>query len=298
MLEQNQNNSIKYSIIIPVFNEETAIRGVVSELTSFLKQHFFDNFELILVNDGSTDNTAQALTGLGIPFLKIISHPYNQGYGSALKTGARSSQGEFIAFYDGDGQHRPEDLFCLLKQADNYDMVIGDRGGQEVSRVRGWGKKFLNALANYLVSFKIPDLNSGLRVVRRDCFDKFAHLYPKGFSLSTTVTLVFIKHGFTVKYLPIEVQKRKGRSSLKFSDGFKTIQLIVRMIMLFSPLKIFLPVSFLFGVGSFASLLVDLLYYHFNLSQTTMLLFISAILFFSLGLIADQLAALRRELKL
>jgi glycosyltransferase involved in cell wall biosynthesis len=294
------SSEIKYSIIIPCYNEGIIVEKVITELTNLLVERYRGSCELIAVDDGSSDDTGRKLDNLQLPNFYKLSNPYNIGYGSALALGAAHSKADYLIFYDGDGQHNPLDLARLIdaNKEGKFDMIVGSREGYQGPRWRMPGKRFLTILANYLVNFKIPDINSGLRLVKRDSFNKFKHLYPKGFSLSTTITLAFIKHGFSVLYIPIEINKRVGTSTVKISDGFQTINLIIRMIMLFSPLKIFVPCSFIFFVLTLISLYVDLFIYNFNLSEMTLIFFIASIMLFFIGLLADQLAALRREIKL
>ncbi len=284
---------IKYSIIIPVFNEGKAIQKVVLALSDFLERNLSaGEFEIIIVDDGSTDQSNEIVSF--IKGVRSFRHPYNKGYGSALKLGAKKAKGEFLIFYDGDGQHEPEEMIKLIQAKESFDMVVGARRGYQGPPLRQPGKKIINLLASYLVSFKIPDLNSGLRLVRRKCFKKFAHLYPKGFSLSTTLTLVLIKEGYSIKYVPIKIGKREGKSTLKLRDGFNALNLVIRMIMLFSPLRIFVPIGSFFLAGGLVSLARDLFIVS-NINDNTVLFLISSLIFFFFGLIADQIASLRRE---
>lgn len=289
---------IKYSFIIPTFNEEVVIKKVLNELQEFLKEKLIDNFEIIVVDDGSSDKTGEFIKELNREDIQVVENPYNKGYGSALKLGARKARGEYLIFYDGDGQHNPSDALNLIDEKGDYDMIVGSRQGYKGPAWRQPGKKILNLIANYLVSFNIPDLNSGLRLIRKEYFEKFTHLYPNGFSLTTTITLAFLKQGYSVKYLPINLNKRTGRSQVRIGDGFTALKLILRMIMLFSPLKLFVPMFSFFLLMTVISLIIDIFIYHFNLSQATLICFISAMLFLFVGLTADQLAALRREINL
>ena len=293
-MEQEQ---IKFSIVVPVFNEQEAIEKVLKTLHQFLSAHLKERWEIVVVNDGSTDKTKQILDSLNLSQLRVYDQPYNKGYGAALKTGTGQAKGEFVAFYDGDGQHKPEELLKLLSHVEKYDMVVGSRNGYNGPAWRRPGKKLLGALANYLVNFKIPDLNSGLRVLRKTYFHRFEHLYPNGFSLSTTITLAFLKQGYGVKYIPINVEKRAGKSSVCVNDGFKAIMLAIRMTMLFSPFKVFFPTALLLFVLGIGSLLFDV-FVSYNIGDTSLLFIISAIIIFFFGLLADQVSAMRRELKL
>ncbi len=286
----------KYSIIIPVYNEEAIIKQLVKDLLLFLDNKLKD-YEIIVVDDGSKDKSWEKLSQISHPNLKLVRHPYNKGYGSALKTGASKARADVLIFYDGDNQHKPEDILKLVSEIGQYDMVVGSREGYKGPAWRQPGKKIINLIANYLVNFKIPDLNSGLRAVKKEKFNRFRHLYPNGFSLSTTITLAFLKQGYSVGYVPIQINKREGKSTVHILDGFRAVNLVLKMIMLFSPLKIFIPVSLLFFIIGAISLCRDV-FIVFNLNDNTILLLISALLFFLFGLLADQIAAIRREIRI
>lgn len=288
MINKTQN----FSIIIPVYNEEGAIRDVLKELKDYLKEKKYQA-EIIVVNDGSKDKTGQILKI--IQGIKIITHPYNKGYGASLKTGVQSAQYDWICFYDSDGQHQPKYIENLLKYTSAYDMIVGARIGYQGPLSRQPGRKFLHWLANYLVQQKIPDLNSGLRLIRKSIFEKFVHILPDGFSLSTTITLAVFRENFNVKYVPIKIKQRQGQSTVSIRDGLKAIMLILRMITLFSPLRIFLPIAFGIAILAMISLIFDIL--KSNITDVTILLFLFCIMLFFFGLLADQIAAIRREIK-
>lgn len=284
---------IKFSIIIPAYNEEKSIAQVITGLKNFLSKEEYD-YEIIVVDDGSTDQTNKILKD--IKDIKLISHPYNKGYGAAIKTGVKNAQYDWLLFYDSDGQHQPKYIEKLIKYTKRYDMIIGARVGYQGPLNRQPGKKLLNWVANYLVQQKIPDLNSGFRLVKKDAFLRFSHILPNGFSLSTTITLAFFKEALNVKYISIKINKREGKSSVTVKDGFETLMLILRTITLFSPLRVFLPVSGLILGLAFLSLVLDIIHtYSFNIGDTTILLFISSLFFFFFGLLADQISATRRE---
>lgn len=288
-------NSFKVSIVVPVYNEGETAKHTLLALATFLSRNNFSDYEIIVINDGSDDSSGEYLHQLDINNLQIIDQPYNKGYGAALKRGVALSRSEWVLFCDSDGQHQPEDVLRLIKEINNCDMVIGSRSKYQGPAWRQPGKKVINLIANYLVRFKIPDLNSGLRVAKRECFQKFSHLYPDGFSLSTTMTLAFIKQGLSVKFVPVVVKERRGKSSVKIRDGFKTINLVIRMIMLFSPLRVFLPLGGLIFFVGLVSFIFDLT--TVNLTDTTVFLILSSIIFISFGFLADQVAAMRRDMK-
>lgn len=289
-------NEIKYSIIIPIFNEAKAIKKVIFDLSNYLKVNEINSVcEILVINDGSTDNTYDILNNIRLDELKIFSNPYNKGYGSALKLGARNARGKYLIFYDGDGQHNSEDVKKLIKESDEYDMVIGERRGYKGPFIRQPGKRILTWIASYLVDFKIPDLNSGLRIVDKEKFYKYAHLYPNNFSLSTTITMAFLKAGYNVKYIPIKINKRIGKSTVSPRDALHVFVLITRIITLFAPMRFFLPISMLFVLITVLSIIHDMMLS--NISDTSIILFIATIFIFSFGVILDQIAAIRRELR-
>lgn len=287
--------NFKFSIIMPAYNEAGAIKDVLEKLKAYLNEKKYQT-EIIVVNDGSTDKTDKILKVL--KDIKLISHPYNKGYGASLKTGAKNAQYDWLLFYDSDGQHQPKYIEELIKYRDEYDMIVGARIGYQGPLIRRPGKRILRWLANYLAEQKIPDLNSGFRLIKKDLFLKFSHILPNGFSLSTTITLAFFKEGLNVKYAPITINKREGKSSLKIQDGFKTIILIFSAIILFSPLRIFLPVSVLIFGLALLSFVLDIFLFsrgQLNIGDITILLFIFSLFFFLFGLLADQISAIRRE---
>ena len=289
------DQKIKLSVIVPVFNEAATIESVLATLQKELEQLAVE-YEIITVDDASGDNSRQIIEKN--PAVKLVSHPYNKGYGASLKTGAAQARYDWLLFFDGDGQHKAEYIKDFLAYAHDHDIIIGCRNGYKGPWLRQPGKKILHWIANYLAEQKIPDLNCGLRLIKKEPFLKYLHLFPNGFSLSTTSTLAFFKEGLNVKYVPITIEKRRGQSTVKISDGFKTIMLIIRLIMLFSPLKIFLPISFA-GFLISAYIITDVLIStNFEtVSKSGGFLFVSSLLIFLFGLLADQVAAIRRELK-
>jgi len=283
------------SVIIPVYNEDEIIAKVISGLKKELNSLNFE-YEIIAVNDGSSDKSGEILET--IKEIKLISHPYNKGYGASLKTGARYAKFDWLLFFDADGQHKPEYIKEFIKYTDKYDMIIGERQGYQGPILRQPGKKLLCLIANYLAERKIPDLNCGFRLLKKKFFLQYEHIFPNGFSLSATSTLAFIKEGLNIKYMPIIINKRVGKSSVKTSDGFKTLMLIIRLIMLFSPLKIFLPISIMGFVISAIWIIYDLINNNFLfISKSSGFIFVASLLVFLFGLLADQVAAIRRELK-
>jgi glycosyltransferase involved in cell wall biosynthesis len=284
------------SVIIPAHNEEKTISRVINELENELSKLDLD-YEIIIVDDTSTDKTKEIIEK--IPGIKILNHHINQGYGASLKTGIREAQFNNLLFFDADDQHKPEYISEMIKYIDDFDLVVGARTGYKGPIIRQPGKKLLHWLANYLTKQKIPDLNSGLRMVKKDQISKFLHLLCDGFSFSTTTTILFIGEGLRIKYVPITINKRlsESKSKIRPKHAIDTFILILRTILLSSPLKVFLPMSSLFFIGALATLVYDALHPPFNITDITILLLLSSILIFFFGLLADQITAIRRELR-
>ena len=281
---------LKISIIIPAYNEEKKIQDVIDDI-----KNTRINDEIIVVDDGSSDNTFELAKRTGV---KVFRHSYNRGYGAAIKTGIRNASGDVVLFIDADGQHKAEDIEKVIEPIQNYDMVVGARSkGSVISNFRRSGKMFMKKYASYLAGKEIPDLNSGLRAVKKDVALEFMHLYPNGFSLTTTITIACILSGYSVKYVPIETLERVGKSKIKpFSDGFNFIMLITRTTMLFNPFKVFLPVAAILMIFGVIDLLYEIIYY-FNVSSASILLITSSIIIFFFGLLADQISEVRRMSK-
>lgn len=279
------------SIIIPAYNEETGIQGTLEKL---IAGNFHEKYEIIVIDDGSTDRTKEICQAFPV---RVISHTVNKGYGASLKTGIRKSTTDKVVFMDSDGQHDPkylDELVALLKE---HEMVIGCRTEDSFQvKNRTLGKKVIKAVGEFLVEQKLPDYNSGFRGFHKDLIMGMIHTMPNGFSFSTTSTLGFIKEGYNIATFPIVVKERVGRkSSVKFfKDGPKTLMLLLRMTMLFNPLKIFLPASFIAGTAGIAFGIYG--YIAFNrFSNGAIILFTLGMILFFIGLIADQIALLNRK---
>ena len=272
------------SVVIPVYNEEEAIGAVLDELIEILEDK---TYEIIAVDDGSTDTTVKAVQEKPVT---LIQHPHNIGYGAAIKTGIKNAANDLIVIIDGDGSYPVKAIPELLKEAEEYDMVVGARVGKEVKiqLYRRPAKWFLSKLANYLAETKIPDLNSGMRIFRRKEVEKFYNILPNKFSFTTTITLAYHTTGLLVKYVPINYYKRAGKSKIRpFKDGFNFIMLILRTITYFNPLKIFLPVSFVFFVAAILVFLYSTLVMGRFMDVTTVILVVAAIQTVLFGLLAD-----------
>lgn len=274
------------SIVIPAKNEAGAIGDVVAAA----RRHYPDA-ELIVVDDGSTDETAKVATEAGAT---VVRHPESLGNGAAVKAGARAASGDIIAFMDGDGQHDAGEFKRLLAKLDEgFDMVIGARrSGSHANVGRLWANGIYNVIASWLTGRRIPDLTSGFRVVRANLFKRFLYLLPNGFSYPTTITMAFLRAGFPIRFEPIPVAKRIGKSHIRpIRDGVRFTVIIFKIATLYAPLKIFLPVSALFfatGAGWYAYTYATL----GRFTNMSMLLFSASVIVFLIGLISEQITAL------
>ena len=288
---------MKLTVIIPCYNEEKGIRDTILTLLPTTQKH---NWQIIVINDGSTDKTLEIINE--ISGIEVINHIQNKGYGASLKTGINASNTEYISFYDADGQHRPEDLEKLAKKAEYSDMIVGAR---DKSSHKDWsrkpGKWVLGKFANFISGQKIPDLNSGLRVIRKSEIANYLHLFPEGFSFSTTSTIAFMNLGKKVEYLPIQTKKRVGKSTVKqLKHGSSTLLLILRLMVLFNPLRVFLPTSFfLLFTGIFYQLGFGIYTYinegKIEIFQGSILFIITGIIIFFFGLMTDQISEIRKH---
>jgi glycosyltransferase involved in cell wall biosynthesis len=274
------------SVVIPAFNEAASIASVVGDLRCAGPWT-----EILVVDDGSTDDTGAQAAASGAT---VIRHPYNKGNGAAVKTGIRHATGACVLIVDADGQHRPADAVKLVAQLDDYDLVVGARSTEsQATAARRIGNAFLNWMASYLTERPIPDLTSGFRAARREQLLEFLHLLPNGFSTPTTTTLAFIKAGYNVAFEPIDARQRSGRSKIRFAhDGARFLLILLKIVTLFSPLRIFLPLSALsFAVGS--------IYGVWNMIATgkipngAVILILFAVIVFLVGLVSEQVASLR-----
>jgi len=285
---------IKISFIISAYNEEETIGKTVTDLKNLLSQFGNIDYEIIVVNDFSSDKTAEKVNQ--IPGVRLFNHAYNKGYGAALKTGINHAEYDWVFFFDADGQHRPEEIPKLLEFINDYDMIVGARVNKQAPLFRQPGRAFLHIMANFLSDQKILDINSGFRLIKKEKIKEFLHLLPNSFSLTTTLTLAFQKSGLDIKYVPIAVNKRAGgKSTVKIRHAIRTFFLILRTIVLFSPLRVFMPVVLLLWTLLGASLIYDI--YHVHITNTTVVLFTSSLIIFLFGLLADQISAIRREIK-
>ena len=281
---------MKVTVIIPAYNEAKSIQGVLSELFSL-----YPDFEIIVINDGSTDNTAMAAANAGAI---VYSHPYNIGNGAAIKTGIREASGDIIVFMDADHQHDPSDIKKLLKFISEFDMVVGARRNTrgQANLFRWFGNTIFNRLASFVAKFPVEDLTSGFRAIKADIARNMAYMLPNSYSYPTTLTLSVLRSGFSVKYVPINVKKRKkGKSKIRlFEDGVRFFMIIVKICTLFSPMRVFLPVSFFLFLLGFGRYIYTFWAYG-TFTNMSALLFIAAIIIFMMGLVSEQICLMRYD---
>lgn len=274
------------SIVLPAKNESAAINATVTGI-----RRYYPDAEVIVVNDGSTDNTAAVAEAAGV---SVLHHPYSKGNGAAIKTGARAASGEIIVFMDADGQHNPADISRLLALIEQgHDMVVGARQrGSQASVGRGLANGLYNRLASWMTGHRVEDLTSGFRAVRANKFREFLYLLPNGFSYPTTSTMAFFRAGYSVAYVPIHAAQRIGKSHIRLlRDGTRFLLIIFKIGTLFSPVKIFAPVAlamFLLASGWYGYTL----YSFGRFTNMSALLYSGAVMVFLMGLISEQITAL------
>ena len=289
-MDKPVEQKIRYSIVIPAYNEEEGLALMLESLQNLDKS--IGEIEIVVVNDGSSDKTSEIACRYPV---SLFEHRGNKGYGAAIKTGIKAASGDIVVICDSDGQHRWEDVQQVLFEASKYDMVIGKRTkGSHIQKNRILGKTILQLVAAYLTWQRIPDLNSGLRSFKREIILKYLHLLPDSFSASTTSTIIFMKRAYDIEWIPIKTNQRKGKSSVRqVKHGFHTLLLILRIIILFHPLKVFMPLSVIFG---FAGFIWGILFLsNSGLSIFAAMLILSGLIIFMFGLVCDQISSLRLE---
>lgn len=281
-----KNKNCQLSIVIPAKNEAENLQGFLPRLLAVVA-----DAEVIVVNDGSTDDTVSICEQHNVT---VVTHPYSKGNGAAIKTGAKTAKGEIIVFLDGDGQHKPEDIPRLLeKLATGYDMVVGARDKEsQADSFRAIANGVYNWLSSAITGHKILDLTSGFRAVKAEKFKEFLYLLPNGFSYPTTSTMAFFRAGYSVGYLPIQTEQRLGESHISLlKDGIRFLLIIFKVGTLYSPLKIFVPIAGVF----FTMGLVNYIYTYVTqgtFTNMSALLLMTAIIVFLIGLVSEQVTAL------
>lgn len=280
--------SVEVTILMPAYNEEQSIGNTIRNV-----KQLYPDFEILVVDDGSTDNTMKVAMDAGA---NVWPHPYNIGNGAAIKTGIRAAKGEWIVMMDADGQHRAEDIARLLEHKNRFDMVVGARTSKSETRIhRDLANWVYNQFASYVTRFKVQDLTSGFRVVRHSVAKQFIYLLPNTFSYPSTLTLGYLRSGFSVKYVPIQTKARTGRSKIKLlRDGTRFFLIITKIATLFSPFRVFLPISL-------ALFLTGVCYYCYTFltegrfTNMSALLLNSSVIIFMIGLVSEQINQMRYD---
>ena len=285
----SMTSRIETSIVIPVYNEAENLKALLGRIEALE----LPRAEIIVIDDGSTDGSADMALSAGV---SVIRHPYNIGNGAAVKSGMRAAQGRWVVLMDGDGQHKPEDIPKLLAEAGKYHMVVGARAkGSKLRLHRNAANTAYNLLASYVTRFKVQDLTSGFRILSRRDALRFIDLLPNTFSYPTTLTLAFLRSGLTVKYVPIQTLYRSGQSKISLvTDGVRFFLIITKIATLFSPFRIFLPVSIMFFFAGMANYAYTF-YTEHRFTNMSALMFTTAVIIFMLGLVSEQIALLRME---
>lgn len=276
------------TILLPAYNEEPVIGETIKRIRAL-----YPDYEVLVVDDGSTDGTAAAARRAGAV---VVSHPYNVGNGAAVKTGLRKATGDLVVMMDADGQHDPADIARLLEHGNAYDMVVGARTrASETSWHRDLANGIYNGFASYVTRFRVEDLTSGFRLVNRRTVKNYLYLLPNTFSYPSTITLAYLRSGKTVKYLPIATKKRQGRSKIRlFSDGIRFFLIITKVATLFSPLRVFLPVSLFFLFSGISYYLYTYVTAH-RFTNMSALLLTTAVIIFMMGLVSEQISQMRYD---
>lgn len=275
-----------FSIVVPARNEAQSLRTLIPSLRAQ-----YPNAEIVVVNDGSNDDSAVIAAEAGV---NVVTHPYPKGNGAAIKSGVRAARADVIVFMDGDGQHAPEDVSRLIAMLDEgYDMVVGARDSGSQASVGRWvANAIYNRFASWVVKHKVQDLTSGFRAANAEKFREFMHLYPNRFSYPTTATMAFFRSGYSVAYVPIKAAKREGKSHIRpIRDGLRFLLIMIRICTLYSPLRIFLPCSFAF----FSTGLCYYIYTYMRdgrFTNMSALLISTSIVVFLIGLVSEQITAL------
>lgn len=279
----------KVSVVIPAFNESQTIADLIKSILDR-----YPDFEIVVIDDGSHDNTAEVAADAGA---RVFSHPYNIGNGAAIKSGIRAATGDIFVFMDADGQHDPQDIGRMLDYLPEFDMVVGARGkGSQASMGRSIGNKIYNWLGSYVSKFHIEDLTSGFRAIKAEVARSFVYLLPNTYSYPSTITLGVLRTGRSIKYIPITARpRRKGASNIRLvQDGIRFFMIIIRICTFYSPMRVFLPISFvMFLLGTLRYLYSFITEGRFT--NMSALLYVTSIIIFLMSLISEQICQLRFE---
>ncbi len=285
---KDNTQKVPVTVLMPAYNEEQSIGSTITRV-----KKLYPEFEVLVVDDGSTDNTLRVAMDAGA---NVWPHPYNIGNGAAIKSGLRVAKGEWVIMMDADGQHNPEDIALLLDYKDTHDMVVGARSStSETALHRDIANTLYNWFASYVTQFRVEDLTSGFRMVRLTTARQFIYLLPNTFSYPSTITMAYLRSGRSIKYVPIETKFRFGKSKIKlFQDGIRFFLIITKIATLFSPLRVFLPMSLFFFTTALS-------YYCFTFftegrfTNMSALLFNSSVIIFMIGLVAEQICQMRYD---
>ncbi len=288
MVQKQYSGSVEVTVLLPAYNEEQNISPAIQRL-----KELYPDFEILVIDDGSTDKTMSMAIEAGA---NVWPHPYNIGNGAAIKTGIRCAQGEWLVMMDADGQHNPEDITRLLEHKNNFDMVVGARDkGSDTARHRDIANWVYNKFASHLTRFKIKDLTSGMRLIKTATARQYLYMLPNTFSYPTTLTMAYLRSGRSIKYVPINVNARTGKSKIKLlQDGARFFVIITKVGTLFSPLRVFLPISlllFLMGLGYYC-------YSYTTVGRFTnmsALLFNSSLIVGMMGLVSEQISQMKYD---
>ena len=290
---------MKYSVVLPVYNEEEVISSTIHDIVAVFNRMDLE-WEIVAVDDGSDDQSVDVLRSLESEFgsaFKLVRHPYNKGNGATIKTGIRNASGEVIVCMDCDGQHDPEDILKMLPFLGEYDLIVGARPFKEDGVwYRNLANRFYNGLASRLTDFKIEDLTSGFRIFKADVVKKFYHLFPQHFSYPTTSTLALLKGGYNIKYVPINIQPRKtGASKIRlFRDGLRFTTIIFKIILLFEPMRVFLPVTAAAFILGFVSTILGMIQAaRLYVPNSAVVLFVLGVISFLMGILAEHTTAIQ-----
>jgi len=285
---------VDVSVVLAVYDEKGHVSQEIDRIRAALEASH-NSYEIIAVDDGSTDGSGEELRR--IDGIRLIQFARNRGSGSARKAGTRAARGRVVVWTDADMTYPNDEIPRLVKELEGYDQVVGARTSEQgtAKAFRVPAKWFIRKLGSYLIQQKIPDLNSGFRAFRRDVGEQFLHLLPEGFSCVSTITMAFLANGYSVKYFPIEYKARAGRSKFHWwADTQRYITQVVRMILSFNPLRVFMPLGILLTLLGTGKLVFDLMDYHLHVATSTLLIFFAAFQMFAIGLLADLVVRLSK----